>query len=128
MIRNNIKRLWLAYSLPSTLAHEVTHAALAYPFADELALVIKPRPAVVANWGDAPRAAVKASHYGPFVGGVVMAIAAVVWMFTGGRPPSTTNEWLTLVALVGAWYIYMHPNEYDRDLDVADGGGESTTS
>lgn len=115
--------VWSLLTLPPTILHELTHAAIAAPWADETWVLLDAqdiRAVCGIEWGDVPDWVIVGAHYGPLVigtalGGVAVALAIL------GHYPDTTRGWLVTSAVAVWWWIYTMPSGADREMpDDAD--------
>jgi len=121
---SRLVRLGTVAMLPSKAVEEAAHAAAAWPWADELALVVRP--------GDG-HAGLRASvdedtpdwgwwliHHAPKIAGVVLAVMAL-WAVASGARPSNPLEVAGSIACAGWWAKLVAP---EARADHAEGGGD----
>ena len=89
-------------TLPSTLAHELTHAVVAMPYADDVFLSVYPEVFIGVDYQDnAPRAAKVATAAAPLVSGAVMGtLTLAVLLATDVSPNFTTG------VLLAFWWAH----------------------
>lgn len=111
---------------PSTVAHELTHAVVAYPWADSIDVNVT-RPAgenaVYIDWREGvARWQVAVASLAPFLMGIVALVAALVLWVTGGFSLPTSGVELAKMAVVAMWWaLYMVPSP--DDVATAFNGG-----
>ena len=114
-LKNLSNSLVAAASLPAALLHELSHALVALPWADAVAVQFDGSggAACEVSWEDPPDYAVLLAAYAPlWLGTVVGAIG--LWSFVTGPQPQSLNDWLLSGALAGYWVVYVAHDPRDR--------------
>lgn len=114
-----LMRLGTLAMLPSKVVEEVSHAAAAWPWASELALVVRPgegHAGVFVQLDDAPPWVEGVIHHAPKIAGVVLAAAAIVAVASGVRPEAPL-ELAGAVALAGWWAKLVAPEGSPKTTD-----------
>jgi hypothetical protein len=108
--------------LPATIAHEATHAALVYPWADDVKIAINLEAGTAecrVNYrDDVPQWPITIAHYGPGIIGSLLAVIAVAWLLSVGDAPSRVSGWLWWSVLGVWWYIYTGLSDADKNTEV----------
>lgn len=118
----------LVITYPATLAHELTHAIAAKPWAERLEIDLNPFDGdygVTVHWReDAPGKQVVMASIMPFVAGMVaLAGALVMWVLDGFTLP-TSGVGLAKLSIVAMWWVlYVVPSP--ADVNTAINGGNS---
>lgn len=103
---------------PSTVAHELTHAAVAYPWADSIDVRVT-RPAgenaVYIDWREGvKRWQVAVASLAPFLMGIVALVGALVLWVAGGFSLPESGVGLAKLAIVAMWWVlYVIPSSDD---------------
>ncbi len=114
-----LTRLGTIAMLPSKVVEEGAHAAAAYPWADELALIIRPGSgdaATVVELGeDCPPWVEGVVHHAPKIAGVVLGVAALGAVASGVRPEQPL-EVAGAIAMAAWWSKLVAPERQpDRE-------------
>lgn len=89
-------------TLPSTLAHEATHAAFAVPFADDVVLSIYPEVYIGVDYqDDAPESWMQIVMLAPLTMGLVTGFVTLIWLAVSGERPSLLSG-----GLIGLWWLH----------------------
>jgi hypothetical protein len=126
---DRLTALWALLTLPATLAHELTHAAVAAPAASRVGITIEPRgfeASALVQWHDEARWwAVIAAGIAPVAAGLI-ALAAALWVAitSGWSGPATPVGWAKLAIIAAWWGVYVTPSP--ADLRMVQGGGDGS--
>lgn len=117
--------VWVALTIPATLAHELLHALASAPWAQEVTVSARPRSfdvACLVEWReDTPRAAIALAHLAPVLVGLVAAlVSGAIWYSSGGQLPSSTAEMVTWAVAAVWWAIFTWPSADDLNIPEAD--------
>lgn len=103
---------------PSTVAHELTHAVVAWPWADRVDLTVT-RPAgensVHIDWREGvARWQVAVASLAPFLTGILALVGALVLWVAGGFALPESGVGLAKLAIVAMWWtLYVIPSPDD---------------
>jgi len=113
-----IRTLSKAVSWPAMILHELTHMALALPWADESAIIVdETGPAHHVNWADdTPLWAVALTSLGPTLLGSLVGLVGLWRLLTA--PPASASDMLVAAAIAGYWVIYVAPSPADLDIQA----------
>jgi hypothetical protein len=124
-MKRRLRTLAAIVTLPPTLLHELVHAVVAARAANESVVVIDASGIEAfagIDWDDnVPAWLVVASHYGPFVLGVTIAMGAVVLGSMTAWKPATVTDWTIAGTLAVWWTIFTLPSSADR-INSSQGG------
>lgn len=118
-------------TLPPTMLHELTHAILSAPYAEQIGIVFEnPDTSLGAECrviykDSAPRWAVVLGHLGPLIVGTLLTVVGVGWVVVSGfSAPETPIQWLKL-SIAAVWYaIYLGPSLEDLDINTGQPAAE----
>lgn len=112
---------------PALVAHELTHAAAAAPYADARIRLFTTHPHVELHWQrGTPRLAVRVAHLAPTIVGLLCtAVLAVVAApaFAVALPSNPFNAAALGLLLAYNWWLYCWPSASDRRPFDSDAGG-----
>lgn len=122
MTSNTVRTLWVILTLPATILHELAHAVVAMPAAEQVGIAIEPRGCeahcLVAWREDASRFVIIASALAPPLAGLLAAGVAVwQWTAVGGPTPRSVTEWALLSIVATYWWVFVTPSP--DDIQVA---------
>lgn len=129
MARGVVDRMTSVAVWPASIAHELTHLAVGYPWTQRVTgYDVHPmRP----NWialdieDSAPGWAVAITAVAPSLVGVAFAASAVVLLLAGGGDfpdaAASPGRWLLIAAW---WFVYTSPSRDDIDALRGGSGGE----
>lgn len=117
------KRLAVAVSLPAAIAHEVAHAVVALPWAEEVSVSFDGggRARCHVSWaGDGPPGyASLLAAYAPLWIGGVLALVLFVTLLSGPLPQSL-SDWLILSTAGAYWMVFVGHDPRDRGQQDGD--------
>jgi len=117
MLRRIISACWWLFSLPPSLAHELTHWLVSLPFAQQTAVVYDGTGFVHGvEWGEsASKYAVMATGLAPAVLGIALGCIMLWQLYV----MSVADRNLAYLALLSIWWgIYVWPGADDLDFST----------
>lgn len=107
-----------AATYPPTLAHELTHAAAAWPWARRTELDHAPWHGAAycdVEWeADAPAWAIRVAAVAPTILGSAFALAVLSWIaVAGGSLPATGQRQAAWLAVGAYWLVFWAPSTAD---------------
>lgn len=110
-MRKELNGVALLLMFPAVAAHELTHAAAAYPVGRVVDVSIYPPRALIEYPGGTPWLAIRLVNLSPAILGTLVGLPVLVWLVTSFSlsPP-------VLAYLAGSWAIYTVPaSDEDRN-------------
>jgi len=112
-----VNRLAALASLPAALAHELSHALVALPWAEEVSVSFDGEGGAQCHvvWRDdgPPEYASLMAAYAPLWIGMPVGVLGL-WALATGSLPQTLQDWLVPSVAAGYWVVFIAHDPRDR--------------